>query len=50
MAALLRKLVGRQPVPREPADEWPHSSGMAARDELEAIRQLASALDGPAGA
>jgi glycosyltransferase involved in cell wall biosynthesis len=47
LAALARKLVGRQPVPRVPADEWPHSSGMAAYDDLESIRQLARALDGP---
>ena len=45
MAALLRRLVGRQPVPREPADEWPHSSGLASQEELEAIRRWAHALD-----
>ena len=45
MAARLRKLLGRQPVPREPGDEWPHWSGLASREELDAIQQWASALD-----
>jgi len=46
MAALIRRLLGRQPVPREPADEWPHCSGLASQEELDAIRQWAQTLDG----